>query len=137
MADLLLLRILTPGRLLLEEEVEEVTAPGVLGEFGVLPNHINFLTSLGVGEVSYRRGEQKRFLVISGGFAEVLDNVVTLLVPFAEFAEEIDRVRALEARNELQASLERLTSDDQELASSRAQLALEEARLQVSSQSRH
>jgi F-type H+-transporting ATPase subunit epsilon len=137
MVDHLMLRILTPARLILEEEVDEVTAPGALGEFGVLPNHINFLTSLSVGEVSYRKGNQKRFVVISGGFAEVLENVVTLLVPTAEFAEEIDRDRALEARNQLQASLERLTSDDQEFASSRTQLALEEARLQASSQSRH
>src|ERR671910_3114825 len=90
MADKIRLKVVTPGRLLLDEEVDEVTAPGVKGEFGVLPNHISFLTLLEPGEMSYKQGAIKRFLAISGGYAEVLDNVMTVLAPAAAFWGEID-----------------------------------------------
>ena len=60
MADKIRLRLVTPSRLLLDEEVDEVTAPGVLGEFGVLPNHIAFLTLLAPGELSYKQGVSGR-----------------------------------------------------------------------------
>jgi F-type H+-transporting ATPase subunit epsilon len=55
MADKIKLRVVTPSRLVLEEEVDEVSAPGELGEFGVLPNHISFLSTLVAGEMSYGR----------------------------------------------------------------------------------
>jgi F-type H+-transporting ATPase subunit epsilon len=90
MADKIRLKVVTPGRLVLDEEVDEVTAPGVKGEFGVLPNHISFLTLLEPGEMSYKQGTTRRFLAISGGYAEVLDNVMTVLAPAAEFGIEID-----------------------------------------------
>ncbi len=85
MADKIRLKVVTPGRLLFDEEVDEVTAPGVKGEFGVLPNHISFLTLLEPGEMSYKQGATRRFLALSGGYAEVLDNVMTVLAPAAEF----------------------------------------------------
>jgi F-type H+-transporting ATPase subunit epsilon len=56
MADKIRLRVVTPSRLLLDDVVDEVTAPGALGEFGVLPNHIAFLTLLVPGEMSYKEG---------------------------------------------------------------------------------
>ena len=59
MAEKIRLKLVTPGRLLLDEEVDEVTAPGALGEFGVLPKHISFLTLLEVGEMSYKQGDRK------------------------------------------------------------------------------
>src|ERR1700693_6586238 len=93
MADKIKLRVVTPSRLLLDEEVDEVTAPGALGEFGVLPNHIAFLTLLEPGEMSYKQGSAKRYVAVSGGYAEVLDNVMTVLAPEAEFAAEIDKAR--------------------------------------------
>ena len=135
MAESILLRILTPDRLLLEAEVEEMTAPGSVGEFGVLPNHVSFVSSLAVGEASYRHEGRKRYLAVGGGFAEVLDNVVTLLVPSAEFAEEIDEARALKERNEAEAALEKLSPEDAEFARSALRLALAEVRLQVASRS--
>ena len=84
MADKVKLRVVTPSRLLLDEEVDEVTGPGALGEFGVLPNHITFLSLLEPGEMSYKQGTAKRYLAVSGGYAEVLDNVMTVLAPAAE-----------------------------------------------------
>ena len=85
MADKIRLRVVTPSRLVLEEEVDEVSAPGELGEFGVLPNHISFLSTLVAGEMSYKQGAARHSLVIGGGYAEVLDNVMTVLAPAAEF----------------------------------------------------
>ena len=86
MADKIRLRVVTPSRLVLDEEVDEVTAPGELGEFGVLPNHIAFLSTLVPGEMSYKQGAANAALAVSGGYAEVLDNVMTVLAPAAEFA---------------------------------------------------
>ncbi len=80
MAETLHLRVITPERLLLDEEVDEVTAPGTIGEFGVLPNHVTFLSSLQPGRLSYKRGGQARLLAVSSGFAEVTDNIMTVLV---------------------------------------------------------
>ena len=98
MADQIRLRVVTPSRLLLDEDVDEVTAHGELGEFGVLPNHIAFLSTLVAGELSYKQGTVKRTLVVSGGYAEVLNNVMTVLAPAAEFASEIDVSRAERAK---------------------------------------
>jgi F-type H+-transporting ATPase subunit epsilon len=98
MADKIRLRVVTPSRLVLDEEVDEVTAPGELGEFGVLPNHISFLSTLVPGEMTYKQGASKTTLAVSGGYAEVLDNVMTVLAPSAEFPAEIDAGRAQRAK---------------------------------------
>ena len=90
----LLLRLITPTRQLVEAEVEEVTAPGSAGEFGVLPEHVNFVAELEPGILTYlERGVRKR-VVVHGGYAEVVDDVVTVLADEAELPEEIDGGRA-------------------------------------------
>jgi F-type H+-transporting ATPase subunit epsilon len=90
----LLLRLITPTRLLVEAEVEEVTAPGSAGEFGVLPEHVNFVSQLDSGILVYvERGVHKR-VVVYGGYAEVLDDVVTVLADDAELPEDIDIAKA-------------------------------------------
>ncbi len=90
MHDRFQLRIVTPRQAVLEEEVREVTAPGALGEFGVLPDHIAFLTSLEIGTLRFRADGEPQRLAIRGGFAEVADNVMTVLADDAAFAEDID-----------------------------------------------
>src|ERR687891_389844 len=93
------LQIVTPDRMLVHEQVDEVEIPGVDGYFGVLPGHTPFLAALAVGELWYRKGQDKTYLVISGGFAEVLPDRVTILATVAERAEEIDVVRAEAAKS--------------------------------------
>src|SRR5258705_2476498 len=93
MADKIRLRVVTPTRLVLDEDVDEVTAQGELGEFGVLPNHIAFLSTLVPGELTYKQGATKKTLAVSGGYAEVLGNVMTVLAPSAEVAGGIDVAR--------------------------------------------
>jgi F-type H+-transporting ATPase subunit epsilon len=133
MADKIRLRVVTPGRMLLDEEVDEVTAPGELGEFGVLPNHIAFLSTLLPGEMSFKQGATKHTLAVSGGYAEVLDNVMTVLAPAAEYSAEIDASRAQRAKERAEKRLVELNREekDWEIAEAALQRAL--VRLQVAS----
>ena len=131
MAEKIQLRLVTPSQLLLDEEVDEVTAPGVLGEFGVLPNHIAFLATLEIGEMSYKLGNQSVHLAFSGGYAEVLDNVMTVLANAAELGDEIDVERALRARERAEKKLEELNREDKDFASAEAALHRALLRLQI------
>jgi len=131
MADKIRLKVVTPSRLVLDEEVDEVTAPGVKGEFGVLPNHISFLTLLEPGEMSYKQGGIRRFLALSGGYAEVLDNVMTILAPAAEFGVEIDINRARAAKDKAERRLSETQYEDKSFAAAQEALRKSLARLQV------
>ena len=119
--------------MLLDEDVDEVTAPGELGEFGVLPNHIAFLTTLVPGELSYKQGSSKKTLAVGGGYAEVLDNVMTVLAPAAEFADEIDSARAQRAKERAEKSMAELTRDEKDWEMAEAALQRALVRLQVAS----
>src|SRR5499433_685985 len=131
MADKIRLRVVTPSRLMLDDMVDEVTAPGALGEFGVLPNHIAFLTLLVPGEISYKEGMTRHYLAISGGYAEVLDNVMTVLAPAAEFAGEIDTGRAQRARERAERQIAELNREEKEFRVAEAALHRALVRLQV------
>ena len=117
--------------MLLDEEVDEVTAPGELGEFGVLPNHIAFLSTLVPGEISYKQDGSKITLVVSGGYAEVLDNVMTVLAPAAEFASEIDTAKAQQAKERSEKQLAELSREDKDWEMTEAALQWALVRLQV------
>jgi F-type H+-transporting ATPase subunit epsilon len=131
MADKIRLRIVTPTQLLLDEEVDEVTAPGVLGQFGVLPNHITFLSLLEPGEISYKQGATRRYLAVSGGYAEVLDNVMTVLAPTAEFGAEVDVPRAQRAREIAEKCIRDLNFEDRNFKAAEVALQRALARLQA------
>jgi F-type H+-transporting ATPase subunit epsilon len=133
MADKIRLRVVTPSRLVLDEEVDEVTAPGELGEFGVLPNHIAFLSTLVPGELSYKQGGNKVLLAISGGYAEVLDNVMTVLAPSAEFAWEIDTAQAQRAKERAEKTLAELNREEKDWEAAEAVMQLAQVRIQVAS----
>ena len=133
MADKIRLRLVTPSRLLIDEEVDEVTAPGVLGEFGVLPNHIVFLTLLAPGEMSYKQSAERSRLAIGGGYAEVLNHVMTVLADAAEFAGEIDIDRAHRAKERAEQKITAFSPEDREFAACEAALKRALVRLQVAS----
>jgi F-type H+-transporting ATPase subunit epsilon len=120
MADKIRLRVVTPSRLLFDEEVDEVTAPGALGEFGVLPNHIAFLSLLVPGEMSYKQGAAKHYLAISGGYAEVLNNTMTVLADTAEYADEINVERARQTKERAEKQMQQLNPDDKEFIAAKA-----------------
>lgn len=131
MADKIRLRVVTPTRVMLDEDVDEVTAPGALGEFGVLPNHIAFLSLLEPGEMSYKQGAARRYLAISGGYAEVLNDVMTVLTPTAEFGLEIDVNRARSARDIAEKRLNETNFEDKNFPVAQAAVRRASARLQV------
>lgn len=79
MANTFLLEIVTPTKLVLSEQVDLVTAPGSEGEFGVLPGHAPFLTTLKPGELTYKIGNNTTRLTIGIGYAEVGAEKVTIL----------------------------------------------------------
>jgi F-type H+-transporting ATPase subunit epsilon len=90
----ILLVVVAPDKLLLSRQVDEVIAPGVEGEFGVLPGHAHFLTTLKIGELRYRIDDQTHYMSVLWGFAEVTPTKVTVLAEIAEKAEDIDVERA-------------------------------------------
>jgi F-type H+-transporting ATPase subunit epsilon len=126
MAGKILLEVVTPEKLLLSKEVDEVIAPGSEGEFGVLPGHCHFLSTLRIGELRYRVGDQTNHMAVLWGFAEVTPAKVTILAEIAEKAEDIDIERATAQVAEAERRLEigGLPSDLKE-----AQISLEKARL--------
>jgi F-type H+-transporting ATPase subunit epsilon len=94
----IVLEVVTPEGFLLKEEVDEVIAPGEEGYFGVRPGHTPFLTTLGVGEITYRQGTVTHSLTCFWGFCEVLPDKVNILAELGERAEEIDVERAQKAK---------------------------------------
>ncbi len=120
-----MLEVVTPQRLIISEEVEELVAPGQEGSFGVWPGHTPFMTTLKIGELSYKKGQQERFLTVSCGYAEVRPDKAIILVETAERPEEIDLARAEQAKVRAE---ERLRSfGDETIDHARAQAALERA----------
>ena len=109
-----LFEVVTPHHLVLSQEVEEVTAPGAEGEFGVLPGHTQFFTTLKIGEIAYRQGKEQRYLAVTAGFAEVLPDRVTILAEAAELAPEIDVERARQAKERAEKQLKQLTPENEE-----------------------
>ena len=126
MSGTLYLEIVTPERVVVSQEVDMVVAPGSEGEFGVLPDHINFLTGILPGEVRFDYKKKREHLAVSNGFAEVSENKVSLLAQSAEKAGEIDLDRAKKA---MERAKERLSIDKEntDIDFQRAELALNRA----------
>lgn len=129
MAEKLKLELVTPYQQVLSQEVDEVTAPGVLGEFGVLPGHTPLLTTLKIGELTYRQGQELFHVAVNWGYVEVEDDTVTVLVTTAEPADQIDLERARAALGRAQEALKKLTPEDKEFKVMEA--ALERAMIRV------
>ena len=129
------LQIVSADRSLVNERVDEVEIPGADGYFGVLPGHAPLLALLGAGELWYRQGQEKHYLAIAFGFAEVLPDRVTVLAEVAERPPEIDVARAEAARKRAE---QRISSPHPDMDWERARIALMKAlvRLQVASRAR-
>jgi F-type H+-transporting ATPase subunit epsilon len=129
------LQIVSADRSLVNETVDEVEIPGFDGYFGVLPGHTPLLALLQVGELWYRQGQEKHYLSIAFGFAEVQPDRVTILAQLAEKADEIDPVRAEAAKKRAEERLARATVD---MDAERARISLLKSliRLQVATRAR-
>ena len=131
----LTLDVVTPERRLVSQQVDEVQLPGAEGYFGVLPGHTPLLATLQVGELWYRVGQEKHYLAVAFGFAEVLPDRVTVLAQLAERPEDIDVPRAEAARKRAE---ERISKPLTDIDFERARIALMKSliRLQVAARAR-
>jgi F-type H+-transporting ATPase subunit epsilon len=132
MAERLRVELATPTRLIVDEPADEVVVPGTDGYFGVLPGHAPLLALVGTGEVMLRAGRTERYLAVSGGYAEVGADHVTVLAETAEYPEEIDVARARAARERAEARLVgRAREEALDLPRAMRALARAQARLQA------
>lgn len=131
MANALHLEIVTPEKLEISTEVDDVTAPGTEGEFGVLPGHTPFLTTLATGELSYKKEGKTTYYAVGSGFFEVLYDRIKVLAESIEEASQIDIERAERAKLNAEEKLKKLTPEDKEFALFEAALKRALLRLHV------
>lgn len=123
------LEIVTLERLVVSEEVDYISAPGIDGVLGILPRHEPLLTALTFGELRYKKEGQEHLFAIGGGFMEVRPDKVTVLADAADSTDEIDERRAEEARKRAQELLALKPESDIEAA--RLERTLRQAELQL------
>lgn len=114
MAEKMKLEIVTPYKKVIDTEVDEVTATGKLGEFGVLPGHAPFLTSLRIGELCYKDNGIGVCMALNWGYFEIRDDKIIVLVETAEASDEIDVERAKAAQGRAEEALKKLTPEDKQ-----------------------
>jgi F-type H+-transporting ATPase subunit epsilon len=131
MADKLKLEMVTPYKRVLSEEVDEITAPGFVGELGILPEHTPLLTTLKVGELSYKKGSETFHIAVNWGYLEVENDTVTVLADTAERADEIDLARAKAALGRAEEALKGLPQEDKKYMIMEAALQRALVRIQV------
>jgi F-type H+-transporting ATPase subunit epsilon len=131
MADELMLEIVTPEKMTFSGKVEEVTIPGAEGEFGVLRGHEPFLSSVDIGELNFIKEGKKTYYSVNTGYAEVAASKVTILIETAERSDNIDKNRALKAKDNAETRLAQIAKDDVEYEKVRTALARAIVRLSV------
>ena len=131
MAEILKLEMVTPYKRVLSEEVDEIIAPGALGELGILPGHTPLLTTLKVGELTYRKGGAAFHVAVNWGYVEVEEGKVTILAETAEPADEIDLARAKAALGRAEDALKKLDPEDKQFRIMEAALERAMIRIQV------
>ena len=127
MAGKLMLEVATPDKSVVSDEAQIVVGPGIYGQFGVLPGHTTFLSTLETGMLRYiDKGGNERLVFVNGGFAEVMLNKVTVLAESAERRRDIDVERAKAA---LKRAEDRLAeaSKKEDFDFRRVQIALQRA----------
>jgi len=113
----LYLEIITPEKIVFKSEADEVIAPTVSGQIGILPNHVGLLTKIVPGEIIIKKGSEQQFLAVTGGFLEVSGNNVSILADYAVRAEDVEVARAQEARKRAEKlMLEKKTEKDFKIA---------------------
>ena len=127
-SDRITLEIVTPERVVVAQEVDEVVLPGIEGEFGVLHGHIPFLTALKVGVLTYKKDGEEEHLAVSWGYVEVTGEHVKVLAETAEKATEIDLTRAQAAR---EGAEKILTAGKEDTEYDEAKVRLEKAVIRV------
>lgn len=129
MENKLNLEIVTPFGLIFSDQVDEVVAQGSEGEFGVLPNHIPFFTTLKIGMLNYKKGSETGYFFVNWGYAEIGPGKVLILADSAEKAEDISVERALEAKKRAEERLKKAEKFDEARTTSAIERSV--ARVQI------
>ncbi|MDX1969361.1 MAG: F0F1 ATP synthase subunit epsilon [Planctomycetaceae bacterium] len=128
MPEKIQLEIVTPEKVAMREAVDEVVVPGRDGELGILPDHTPLISQLKTGVLTYRQGNDRKQLHVSGGFVEVLSDRVSVLSDVAERPEEIDLDRAQRAKERAE---KRLSARADDIDFDRAELKLQRAMIRI------
>jgi F-type H+-transporting ATPase subunit epsilon len=128
------LDIITPERNVLSETVDSVQVPGLGGELGILPGHTPLISQLQTGVLAYTQGGATRRLHVSGGFAEIRDDRVSVLADVAERPEEIDAARARLAREHAEKTLSSFSGTEEDFERARCELERSIVRLQLAAE---
>ena len=111
MAAALELEIVTPRGIVLDTDVDEVVAPSVNGEFGVLPGHLPLLAALGTGLVHYTKSGKTTDVAVGRGFVEVLKDRALVLTDRYATKDDVDVLKVRERLKEVDSELERWEGD--------------------------
>jgi len=107
------LQIVTPEKIIFDEQVDEVILPTVKGEITVLPHHVPILTQLASGEITIKIKDKKEHLAVVGGFVEVSPQLVTILADFAIHAKDVSEAEAKAAKDRAEKAMnEKLTEEE-------------------------
>ncbi|MEQ1824146.1 MAG: ATP synthase F1 subunit epsilon [Fimbriimonadaceae bacterium] len=128
MAKAFSLSVVAPDRSVVETQVSSVVAPGIMGYFGLLSDHVPMVSALAPGIVEYIENNDRTMLAIGGGFCEVSGGKVTILADSAHFANEIV-VAEEEAR--LSEALRAMRGEDSEMTTDEARKVVEHAMAKI------
>jgi F-type H+-transporting ATPase subunit epsilon len=107
------LKIVTPEKLLVDEDVSQVNISTEQGQLGILPNHANLMAKLEPGELIIKKGNKEDSLAIGDGFLQVAQNTLTVMTDLASYASDIDEKAVEEAKKRAEIALkENLSSEE-------------------------
>lgn len=116
MAATFKLEIVTPEAKVFSDDVEMISLTGVDGEMGIYPQHMPLMTQLAAGEIIVKKGPENIFLAVGDGFVQVTSHAVSVLTDMAIRADDIDEVKAEQARQKAEARLAQKLSDEESVA---------------------
>lgn len=124
------LKIVTPEKLIFDEEVSQVNVSTEQGEIGILPNHANLMAKLEPGELVIKKGGKVDSMAIGDGFLQISNNVLTVMTDLATYTADIDERAVEEAKKRAEAALSQTLSDE-EYAETMANLEKSLAQLRI------
>lgn len=124
------LKIVTPEKMIFDEEVNQVNVSTEEGQIGILPHHTNLMAKLEPGELVIKKGGRMETMAIGDGFLQVANNTLTVMTDLATYAEDIDEEALEEAKKRAEVALEQKLSDE-EYAETLANLEKSLAQLRI------
>lgn len=110
------LKIVTPEKVIFDDEVTQVNVPTTEGELGILPHHVNLMAKLIPGELTIKNGERLTHMAVGDGFIQVTNNILTVMTDLAINASDIDERKVEEARKRAEEAMSRTLSDEEHAA---------------------